>query len=164
MKYTNYTPDTIKQLGYSVLNNQIVPFQGKINITLVDENNKSINVISLRQKDMPSIAMPTEPQPFPKNWSIVYGQAENSGEQSRWFLAIMRSEVKKLDALPVRIGDSIHIKSKNGIYQVAYCNRDIVIITSKVWGREYNKGLRESPIEIILWDDYKCKQGTTDLE
>lgn len=167
MKYNNYTPDTINEIGYQLLNDRITVTKDGISATLVNTTTSVYRQATLKKADMAIFKKPDSPTaPFPKDWFIVHAipETDEEIEKGDHFFLSVKKPPKHRDALPIQSGDNIHRKSVNGIYRVVYVNRDIIIITHKGMAKEYHKGLRDSPVHVIFWDDYKCKEGTPSAE
>jgi hypothetical protein len=71
-------------------------------------------------------------------------------------MKITTEEQKRLKELSsLKIGDKIHIKSRQGIY--TFVKKDkwkgLIYITSNKWGYD------ENPIKTTLYNDFKCLAG-----
>jgi hypothetical protein len=158
MKYIPYTLETINQVGYSVIDNQVNIQRDKLFVTLKKDDGNMLTAY-LRRDDYKVVKIPSAPFEFPSDWTILHAVPEKDDETEHFVLTISQKRKLTHGELPIRIGESIHCKSLDGIYKVVYVNRDILIITSKPWAKQYNLGERPFPTQTIFWDEFKCKQG-----
>jgi hypothetical protein len=95
----------------------------------------------------------------PMNYSILvhpkYKKCiveSNRNEQQHY---LVNKQIKELrqKSCHYRIGDKIHIHSRQGIYEIVGIDGDYIKITCRMWQYDAN------PIHIIHANDFKCLAG-----
>lgn len=57
------------------------------------------------------------------------------------------------------VGNTIHLKSKRGLYKVTETNEDNFTVTCNKWQKEFDRAERHSPFEVYSWTNFKCLAG-----
>ena len=61
--------------------------------------------------------------------------------------------------LPCKVGDFVHLKSPNGIYEVIGTSVDYFTVTCKKWQEEYLRKGRKFDSSVYSWSNFKCLDG-----
>jgi len=61
--------------------------------------------------------------------------------------------------VPLYLGCRIHLKSRNGTYEVIFFNDDYARITCKTWVTQRQQGQRTNNHQLIHRSDVKCLHG-----
>jgi len=170
-----YTQASISEAGYKLADKLLTPRYGKIVATLQPlAGGKKVSAY-LETRLMPD-TLPTEPYPLPEDYVItkvtkegtngyfIVGEPKDKKKATKVVKTPAEAEAPQVEelapgALPIKIGDNIHLRSKLGTYKVVFLTRDIIAISCKAWAKDYIANTRITPIETILWDDFKCKDG-----
>ena len=59
----------------------------------------------------------------------------------------------------VKVGDIIHLKTRNGVYRIIRVNRETITITCDAWIKQHRSGLRKAAECNIHISSIKCKYG-----
>jgi len=85
---------------------------------------------------------------------IAWEQEQSDAEAELAYLQSLENQ-----SLPCKIGDFIHIKPRNGIYEVIEATPDYFTITCKRWQQEYERKERSYRKSTYTWDNFKCLKG-----
>ena len=61
--------------------------------------------------------------------------------------------------LSCKVGDFVHLKSPNGIYEVIGTSVDYFTVTCKKWQEEYLRKGRKFDSSVYSWSNFKCLKG-----
>jgi hypothetical protein len=68
---------------------------------------------------------------------------------------LVNKQIKELKnkLTPYRVGDRIHIHSRQGMYEIVDIDKDTITITCNKWGYS------DVPTHVVLKEDFKCLAG-----
>ena len=95
----------------------------------------------------------------PMNYSILVHPkykkciVESNRKEQEHYLVNKQVKELKQKSCHYRIGDKIHIHSRQGIYEIVGIDGDYIKITCRMWQYDAN------PIHIIHANDFKCLAG-----